>query len=387
MQRRTSLALLIALLSLVLAACGGSAAPTSAPISAAAPTAKPTTAPKPTDAPKPKPTAKPAAPKPTAKPAAPKPTATDNSTAPRVAIGETATAGNLTLVVNEVDEGENADIPAADGNGYFVVDMTVQNNGSEAVVFSTLVDFTLYDEAGNKYDESLFAVADSTAQIGSDLPAGGTLNGKFGFEVPLAVESLVLVYDDFFGSVAQFQVLGDGGIVPATSADNADPSTGTSVAVTIDGTEKYEHSTGVFQISAPKDWTPSENNTDNNVATFWQSPEGFGVMIVAVQADSANKLDDLPATLTEFLNTTFEAQNNLVIEEAVAQSDGSDYIAFTFDETETGASISGDAFVQRNGDYVSFLVMLVPLDQFDALQPQINEILNSYSVDETVTIK
>ncbi len=109
-------------------------------------------------------------------------------------------------------------------------------------------------------------------------------------------------------------------------------------------------------------------------------------MIVAVQADPTNALDDLPATLAEFINTTFADQGNLTLEEAVEQTDGSHYISFTFDETETGARVSGDAFVQRNGDYVSFLVVLVPLDQFEELQPQINEILNSYEVDEAVTI-
>lgn len=125
------------------------------------------------------------------------------STVDSYAVGETVTIGDFTLTVNEVTfpEGDNFNKPN-DGKKFVVVDVTFENVSGESANLSSLLQMTLRDSTGQKYDVDLMA---SSASGGSspdgELVAGEKLRGQVGYQVPIDATGLMFVFDaDVFGA-------------------------------------------------------------------------------------------------------------------------------------------------------------------------------------------
>ncbi|MGB0384160.1 MAG: DUF4352 domain-containing protein [Ardenticatenaceae bacterium] len=117
-------------------------------------------------------------------------------------VGDIIEVGDLTIRVNEVTypTGDDFNKPEA-GNQFVVVDVTFENKGTEANAISSLLQMTLKDATGQKYDLDLLA---STASGGStpdgEIAPGEKLRGQAGYQVPNDVQGLVFVFDaDIFG--------------------------------------------------------------------------------------------------------------------------------------------------------------------------------------------
>lgn len=118
------------------------------------------------------------------------------------AVGEPVEVGDLTVTVNEVTypAGDDFNQPK-EGNKFVVVDLTLQNRGSEAAAASSILQMELKDGTGQRYDVDLLA---TTASGGStpegELAPGETLRGQVGYQVPADAQDLVFVFDaDVFG--------------------------------------------------------------------------------------------------------------------------------------------------------------------------------------------
>lgn len=113
------------------------------------------------------------------------------------AIGDIIEIGNLTLTVNEVTNppGDSFNRPN-EGHKFVVVDVTIQNQGSEAVSVSSMLQMSLKDDTGQGYDLDLTAsIASGGTTPDGEIAPGETIRGQVGFQVPEDATGLVFVFD------------------------------------------------------------------------------------------------------------------------------------------------------------------------------------------------
>lgn len=112
-------------------------------------------------------------------------------------IGETITIGDFALTVNGVTfpEGDGFNKPD-DGKRFVIVDVTFDNVSGDATNLSSLLQMTLRDSTGQKYDVDLMAnVASGGSSPDGELVAGEKLRGQVGYQVPIDATGLVFVFD------------------------------------------------------------------------------------------------------------------------------------------------------------------------------------------------
>jgi hypothetical protein len=104
--------------------------------------------------------------------------------------------GDLTLTVNAVEEpASNEFFKPDEGNQFVIVRATVSNSGSQGQPVSSLLQMSLVDGDGNSYDLDLIATVLAEETLDGEVPAGGSLTGGAGFQVPVGVSGLVFVFN------------------------------------------------------------------------------------------------------------------------------------------------------------------------------------------------
>lgn len=117
-------------------------------------------------------------------------------------VGDRIEIGDLVMTVNGVASPPGGDFnKPEEGNRFLVVDLTLENRGAASKAISSLLQMSVKDDQGQKYDVDLMA---SSASGGTtpdgDIAAGETIRGQVGFQVPVDSQGLVFVFDaDVFG--------------------------------------------------------------------------------------------------------------------------------------------------------------------------------------------
>lgn len=112
-------------------------------------------------------------------------------------IGDSVTFDGLELTLNSVaaDQGNDFETPQEDK--YLIVDMTVKNTTEESKTVSSIMNLSLKDTEGYKYDMALYSGIKS--QLDGEVAPGDTLRGQIAFDVPES-ETYELLFDDPFTS-------------------------------------------------------------------------------------------------------------------------------------------------------------------------------------------
>lgn len=137
--------------------------------------------------------------------------ATDAAALQSYKVGDIVGIGDLSLVVLGWNWVEGNDFAEPDaGNKFLAVEMLLVNKGQKADSISSLLQMSLKDETGQKYNVDLMA---NSATGGSspegEIAPGERLRGKVGFQVPEGASGLVFVFDaDIFGKGKVFVDLG-----------------------------------------------------------------------------------------------------------------------------------------------------------------------------------
>lgn len=124
----------------------------------------------------------------------------EKTAAPEVfKVGESVQFNDLVITVNSVEnhKGSNFEKPA-DGNVFKVVDVTVENKGSNEENVSSLMQTSMNDAEGYSYNVQL-ATYDKN-QLDGAVPAGRKLRGQVAFEVPKDAKGLEFVFSEPFSS-------------------------------------------------------------------------------------------------------------------------------------------------------------------------------------------
>jgi hypothetical protein len=115
----------------------------------------------------------------------------------KYALGDVIEVGDLTLTINEVTypTGDSFNLPK-EGNQFIVIDLTIENKGSEAKSVSTMLQMGLKDATGQLYDIDISAtMASGGSTPDGEIAPGEKLRGQIGFQVPEGVSGLVFVLD------------------------------------------------------------------------------------------------------------------------------------------------------------------------------------------------
>lgn len=128
----------------------------------------------------------------------------------RYAVGDIVKVGDIQIVINEVKEISGTDFfMPNEGNRFIIIDVTMENLGTEDHAASSLMEYTLKDDTGQEYSESVSAeVASGGKSPGGTILPGDKLRGQIGYEIPISATGFVLTYTNgFFNSVsAQFNL-------------------------------------------------------------------------------------------------------------------------------------------------------------------------------------
>lgn len=125
-------------------------------------------------------------------------------------VGDIIQIGTITITVNGISNpaGDQFNKPNA-GNKFLIVDLTIENKGTNAVSVSTLLQMSVKDQSGQKYDVDFSAsMASGGSSPDGEIAPGEKLRGQVGFQVPENATGLVFVFDaDVWGSGKVFVAL------------------------------------------------------------------------------------------------------------------------------------------------------------------------------------
>lgn len=126
------------------------------------------------------------------------------------AVGDVIEIGDLLLTVNEVTSPSGDEFNKPDeGTKFLVVDVTLENRGSESKTVSSMLQMWVKDATGQKYVLDLSAsVASGGSTPDGEIVPGEKLRGQVGYQVPEDAEGMVFVFDaDVFGQGKVFVAL------------------------------------------------------------------------------------------------------------------------------------------------------------------------------------
>jgi hypothetical protein len=112
-------------------------------------------------------------------------------------IGDVVTMGTTTLTISgiEYSQGQEYSEPV-EGYQFLVVDLTLENKGSQAVTISSLMQMTVKDADHYQYSVDLFAsMLLGQGSPDGEIAVGEKLRGQVGFQVPENPTGLMFVFD------------------------------------------------------------------------------------------------------------------------------------------------------------------------------------------------
>ncbi|NJN67284.1 MAG: hypothetical protein HC884_11515, partial [Chloroflexaceae bacterium] len=180
-------------------------------------------------------------------------------------------------------------------------------------------------------------------------------------------------------------------VVPteASAEEEEEDTAGLLRQVEMGDLETYTHPGGLFSLDVPQNWSAKDTSDETMTRVFFTDPTENGAVLVAVVSTGGNiAQEDLADLLVSDVQSTFSEQENLSIQEPQPQSDGSVGVVFSFDTEASGgvpAEMLGNSFIELAGDtHAALTYVVVPQDQFDGLQEDLDLVVNSLVIDPSV---
>src|SRR5215212_6527640 len=151
----------------------------------------------------------------------------------------------------------------------------------------------------------------------------------------------------------------------------------------------YTHGNDLFTIDVPANWKLKDNSKPTEAIATWTDPNENAFMVVDIfEREQKQTKEDLITFLQNYLDKTFGAQKDFVREDA-QESGPSQLIVWTYTGEGTGgvkAELLANSFIKQKDNKVSLFTFVVPSDQFDRLQPDLDSILGSYTINSSVAL-
>jgi serine/threonine-protein kinase len=161
-------------------------------------------------------------------------------------------------------------------------------------------------------------------------------------------------------------------------------------AIDVSNLQTYTYKTGIFSIDIPASWSVEDRSSENEVLVrFTDATENGVVLIDLFEMAEPQSEEQLTKILSDYLEQTYNKHPNFSQDPPKRQSDGSVLIVWGYDaEVSTGETVRllGNSFIEQRERLVSVETIAVPDEQFDTLAEAINKIVNSYTIDPSVSV-
>jgi hypothetical protein len=172
---------------------------------------------------------------------------------------------------------------------------------------------------------------------------------------------------------------------PIAVAADLNPLVSLVTPVEVGKLTSYKHANDLFSIDVPANWTMTDSSLAGEAVLVWNDPGKNALIIVDVFADSnIPPYDDLSSYLRKFLNFSYGSSSGFELNDPKPQQNGSVLLPWSYTiELSEGVAVEmlSNSFIAQHGDKVSILTLTFPSEQFDALSPSFNTIINSYHVN------
>jgi hypothetical protein len=149
----------------------------------------------------------------------------------------------------------------------------------------------------------------------------------------------------------------------------------------------FEHPSGAFKIDVPAAWEKIDKSEDAALLTGWVEPQGRGEVVVELvkveKTFTRNQIRDMVAKYAE--NAYGDKPAFTAAKPKVHSNNVSSVLIALDRETDTETvRLVGLIYAWQTGDNVAFLRVLVPESRASEVAGQVDNIVNSFSVDTTV---
>lgn len=159
--------------------------------------------------------------------------------------------------------------------------------------------------------------------------------------------------------------------------------------VEIEDLQTYTHDGGLFNLDIPSNWDIKDSSKPGEAIVVWTDPaENAFVTVDIFESQDQQDQDALAQLLKEYLENTFGKQQDFS-QDPAKESGPSMLIVWSYTaqaSNDVKAKLLGNSFIKQIGNKISLFTLVVPDDQFDRLQPSLDKILGTYSVDESVAL-
>jgi len=151
----------------------------------------------------------------------------------------------------------------------------------------------------------------------------------------------------------------------------------------------YTPDNNLFTLDVPTNWTLKDNSKPTEAIATWTDPNENAFMVVDIfEQEQKQTKEQLTAFLKNYLDKTFGSQQDFT-QEAAQESGPSMLIVWSYTGEGTGnvkAELLGNSFIKQKDNKVSLFTFVVPQAQFDRLQPDLDSILGSYTINSSVSL-
>lgn len=109
-------------------------------------------------------------------------------------VGDHVKVGYWVVTINSVKTNKGGEFDAPQGI-YLIIDASYQNTDSQSHTISSLIQFTLQDTTGQKYDTAFTSLAGVTQPDG-DVQPGKTTRGQTVYDVPKDQKAFEFTFED-----------------------------------------------------------------------------------------------------------------------------------------------------------------------------------------------
>jgi phenylpyruvate tautomerase PptA (4-oxalocrotonate tautomerase family) len=168
----------------------------------------------------------------------------------------------------------------------------------------------------------------------------------------------------------------------------AAPSSTNLVDVEIGNLKPYTHAEKLFTIDVPADWKIKDNSKPGEAIVQWTDPAENAFMQVDIFESDKQDSAALAEMLKSYLDKTFGEQPDFS-QDAAKESGPSQLIVWSYTGKGTNnieAKLLGNSFIKQVGNKISLFTIVVPDEQFDRLESDLNNVLGSYEINDSVAL-
>ncbi|KPV52434.1 hypothetical protein SE17_15515 [Kouleothrix aurantiaca] len=168
----------------------------------------------------------------------------------------------------------------------------------------------------------------------------------------------------------------------------AAPSSTNLVDVGIGNLKPYTDAEKLFTIDVPADWKIKDNSKPGEAIVQWTDPAENAFMQVDIFESDKQDSAALAEMLKSYLDKTFGEQPDFS-QDAAKESGPSQLIVWSYTGKGTNnieAKLLGNSFIKQVGNKISLFTIVVPDEQFDRLESDLNNVLGSYEINDSVAL-